>query len=240
MPFYPLSTLPEMQAIYRLPRSPERFSRYLALLQGDSKGDLLLPISGFNPMANDFAASRLDELIALDVAGILGTELNRLNALPAAQSIPDFGVGLNLADDVGGAWTNRYTTDYTSKFTLHALVSRNFCAPFFWTSETFIPALLTSRIREYALRTIYYCQYGQPLTLANHVAQEAYVRRHACSDQLVNDNDIPDHLINYFEEHHASFDYHAIFAFLYGDAAAESLGFKTYGIARGYLGKSPG
>lgn len=49
MPFHPLSTLPEMQEIYRLPRSPERFRRYLALLQGGTKADLRLPISGFNP-----------------------------------------------------------------------------------------------------------------------------------------------------------------------------------------------
>lgn len=236
MPFYPLSTLPEMQEIYRLPRSPERFTRYLALLQGGTKADLRLPISGFNPMANAYAAGRLDELIDLDAPGILTTELSRINALPAAQKVPATGVGLNLADDLGGAWTNRPTTDYASKFTLNALVSRNFCAPFFWTSEPFSQAMIAQRIREYALRTIYWYQHGKPQTLKEHVLQENYALSTASPEIQSAGIVVPTHLAGFFAEDHASTDDHLIFAFLYGDAAAEPLGYKTYGVKQGFFG----
>lgn len=237
MPFHPLSTLPEMQSIYRLPRSPERFARYLALLQGGSGGDLLLPISGFNPMANDFAAGQLDALIALNAAGILTYELARLNALPAARDLPAIGVGLNLADDVGGAWTNRATTDYSSKFSLNGLVSRNFCAPYLWTSETVTPVLLATRIREYAFRTIHWYQHGQPLTLADHVKQEAYVRHHAAPAPPAGRPEVPDYLAAFYAEHQHTDNHHLIFAFFYGDAAAEPLGFRAYGVRQGFWGE---
>lgn len=36
--------LDTMIAFYELPRTPERFNRYLELLRGDTKGDLVLPI----------------------------------------------------------------------------------------------------------------------------------------------------------------------------------------------------
>lgn len=42
--------LSEMKDFYSQPISEARFKAYLAKLQGDTKGDMTLPISGFNPM----------------------------------------------------------------------------------------------------------------------------------------------------------------------------------------------
>ena len=45
--------LSEMKEFYQKPLSNKRFEEYLSMLQGETKGDLVLPIAGFNPMAKE-------------------------------------------------------------------------------------------------------------------------------------------------------------------------------------------
>lgn len=228
MPFELLPVLDTMLDLYRKPRSRERFQDYLATLQGDKKGDMALPISGFNPMAKEHVLHKLEELKALDAEQLMQIALVDVNAttatrLPAAP----IRVVLNLADDLHGGWTNRYTTDYDSKFKLSAFVNRNFCAPYFWTSETVTPDLIRLRTREYAFRTVYWLTHARPQTLKEYVAQEAFVAkntgaansRHASAQKLR----------EFYDTHQQDDRFNVIFNFLYGDDACISLGFPTFG-----------
>jgi len=229
--FVVIPILQTMDELYALPRSSERFQRYLQLLQGNSKDDMQLPVAGYNPMGKAHVRDKLRELIQLDAEGIATQELLHLNAQLPATIERTFRVGINLADDLGGAWTNRYTTDYTTKFALNPIVNRNFCVPYFWTSEDFSPALITIRIREAVLRTLYWLEHGKTVTLAEHLAQERYVMRYAKTplpEPLAREERAQ--LNKFYHAHRDSEDYNTIFNFLYGDEAAAALGYATAGL----------
>lgn len=178
MKFELIPILDRMIDFYHQPRSFERFKEYLYALQGDTKGDLVLPISGFNPMAKEHIPQKLIRLKDLNAEAIAQQVMDDINArdlIPANQRV--IRVALTLADDLKGGWTNRYTTDYDSKFKLNALVNRNFCVPYFWSSEEYSTDMIKLRIAEHLFRTLYRMNYPQPNTLREHVQQELFVTR---------------------------------------------------------------
>ncbi len=216
--------------LYEKPRSMERFQEYISILQ-DKKGDMTLPIVGFNPMAKEHILNKLAELKELKAEQVIQDTIDNLNpTLKKSQSEHVIKVVLNVADDLKGGWTNHYTTDYDSKFKISALVSRNFCTPFFWTSENYTKELIITRAFEYALRTIYWQSNPKPTTLKEHIEQEIYV---AMNDKVnAKKTDSPNFklLDNFYSKNQLSEDYTIIFNFLYGDNASKSLEFPAYGI----------
>jgi hypothetical protein len=216
--------------LYEKPRSMERFQEYISTLQ-NKKGEMVLPIVGFNPMAKEHILHKLVELKELKAEQVIQDTINSLNAtLRKEQTQNAIKVVLNLADDLKGAWTNRYTTDYDSKFKINALVTRNFCTPFFWTSENYTKKLIISRTFEYAVRTIYWQTNTKPKTLKEHIEQEIYVAlKCKIKSEKIDTTDF-ELLDNFYSKYQQSNDYSIIFNFLYGDNASKSLEFPTYGI----------
>ena len=72
--------LSEIKKFYSKPISKSRFKEYLSLLEGITKGDLELPITGFNPMAKDHVIQKIEELEALGAETILENLINEFNA----------------------------------------------------------------------------------------------------------------------------------------------------------------
>jgi len=231
MKFKLIPILQRMQDLYQLPLSQERFEQYLLMLQGEQKADMILPITGYNPMGKEHVLSKIKALQNLDAEQIIQEELNNINAIITLKEARIIQVVLNLADDVGGAWTNRYTTDFSSKFDIGALVKRNFCAPYFWTSETYTKELIIQRTRAYLYRTLYVVDKGQPKTLKEHVEQEVYVQTHSNHQQQIQKNNDPK-IENFYLQNLDSEEYNLIFNFFYGDEASELLGYKTYGMKK--------
>jgi len=231
MRFELLPLLDLVSDLYERPRSIARFNKYLELLQGSTKGDLHLPISGFNPMAKDHILQKVAELKALNAEYIVQEVLAQLNSRIRNQiNNATYKVGLNLADDFLGGWTNRYTTDYDSKFRISAFVKRCFCVVYFWTSETFTHDVIETRTLEYVYRTIYRQTNPPPKTLEEHVAQERYVAKQIFSKRDLGGLDDLDFLKTFYKEHKDTESYHLIFNFFYGDEASKSLAFPLYGI----------
>ncbi len=230
MTFQLLPLLERMKALYQIPFLEGRFPAYLQLLQGDTKGDLVLPIGGYNPMAKPHLLEKISELQSLQAEGLLDQTLQQINAL---KLLPDqkknFNVSITISDDLLGGWTNRFTTDYDGRFKLNPLVGRQFCVAQLWSSEAYSPALICERVQTAVYRTIYWSMHPKPLTLEEQVAQEQFVARHT---QYA--NALPqanwEQLENFYQEHRHTEDYSIIFNFLYGDHASQQLGFKTYGI----------
>lgn len=79
MTFELLPTIDVMIDLYEKPRTFERFQEYLKILQGDHKGDLSMPISGFNPMAKDHLLAKLLELKQLNAEKIIHDLLIDMN-----------------------------------------------------------------------------------------------------------------------------------------------------------------
>ncbi len=230
MRFELLPTIDKMIELYSLPRTPERFQKYLQILQGNQDGNLEFPIQGFNPMAKGHVLERLQELKAIDAEAIMADTINSLNRyLDKKHLDKTFKVALNLADDLHGGWTNRFTTDYDSKFKISGLLSRGFCTPIFWSSETPNEMETVLKTSAYIYRTIYRLDHPTPETLKEHVAQESFVAQETVK-QYGCDNDDMKQLEHFFVEHADSTDFHLIFNFFYGDAASKSLEFPTFGL----------
>jgi hypothetical protein len=190
-------------------------------LQGDTKGDLAMPISGFNPMAKPHLLEKLTELKAIQAETIIKKTLFDLNPpLKSVPKAPVFKVALNVLDDWKGGWTNRFTSDYDSKFKINALVKRQFCTPLFWSSEPYSVLLVQQRTLESAFRTIYWLKHGKPCTLKDHVEQEQFAAQKSNVNFAKNSA--------FYAKYCESDSYHVIFNFLYGDKASESLGLPTY------------
>lgn len=227
MKFELVPVFEKMEAIYQLPYA-QRFEQYLYLLQEGDKDELKLPIAGYNPMGKPAVLEKLQHLMTIDAEGIATEELAAINQSLANQAEEIIHVVLNLADDLDGAWTNFYTTDYSTKFQISPLVNRHFCTPYFWTSEQYKEAIIRQRVRAAAFRTIYNLENHAPVTLAEHLANEVFVQ-----SNLSKASEAPQkaysEIASFYATHQASDDYNLIFNFFYGDEASELLGFKTYG-----------
>lgn len=222
MKFTLIPILEKMAQLYSKPISGARFQEYLGMLQGDAKDDLVLPIGGYNPMAQSHVLDKSNELQKLDAEAIMRDTLRSITFSHAQ----DIQVVLNLADDLKGGWTNRFTTDYESKFKLNALVSRSFCTPFFWSSEVYSEVLIRERTLAYVYRTLYWLNHPKPLTLHDHISQEAWVQK----QMNIPAKNVSSELSQFYLKHKDSEAHDIIFNFLYGDEASASLGYRCYGI----------
>lgn len=230
MQFELIPILSVMEELYETPRSPARFQEYLAKLQGGTKGDMALPIGGFNPMAKEHILEKIHELQALQAEELIGEVLVELNAKQHDTQATTIKVVLNLADDLKGGWTNHYTTDFDSKFKINALVVRNFCTPYFWTSEDYDPDSIKRKTLEYAYRTIYWKQNEKPKTLADHFAQEVFVQQQIPPTDTISATTDWSTLEELYQTFKDSDDYSLLFNFFYGDEASASLGYATFGV----------
>jgi hypothetical protein len=241
MRFELLPIIETILELYQKPRNFDRFQDYLSVLQGDTKGDLAVPIGGFNPMAKEHVVEKLLELKAINAEKIIEETIFELNKQNILRGYPNdvFKISITLSDDAKGGWTNRFTTDYDSKFKLNALINRHFCTPVFWTSEVFDPILIRERTLEYAFRTIYWLSKPKPKTLKEHVEQEIFVanqiKYQIKYQSKVEPCDVH-FLNNFYQKHVETDDYSIIFNFYYGDNASEQLGFKTYGVSEAMAG----
>ncbi|WP_299623499.1 hypothetical protein [uncultured Tenacibaculum sp.] len=224
--------LSEMKELYSKPISAERFKEYISKLQGDTKGDLALPIGGFNPMAKNHILQKISELENLRAEAIMEQTIKNFNTKLVESSSKEITVVLNIADDLKGGWTNFFSTDFDSKFKLTPLINRSFCVPYFWTSELFSTELITNRTLEYLNRTFYRLKNPQPKTLREHLKQEIFslkLENNYFQDYIESDFI---KIEKYYSENKNSEEYDRIFNFFYGDKGSESLGYKKYGIQK--------
>lgn len=221
----------EIKNLYSKPISPERFQEYISKLQGDTKGDLALPIGGFNPMAKEHILTKISELESLEAEKIMEQAIEEFNVKLGNSHTNEVIVVLNLADDLKGGWTNFYSTDFDSKFKLNALVKRNFCTPYFWASESYSEEIIKMRTTEYLNRTLYRFDNPQPKTLSDYLNQEVYVAQKAnktCAEKLK--ATAFDQIESFYNKNKNTEEYSKIFNFFCGDNGSESLGYEKHGI----------
>lgn len=223
-----LPILDKMEVLYRLPRNRSRFDTYLSMLQGEDGAGMVLPIAAYNPMAKEGALEKLCHLKNCGAEEIAAEVISKINDTLDTNYDRELSVVINLADDIGGSWSSRYTTDYTSKFSFGSILKRDFCTPYFWTSEDFSTEMIRLRVAEYLHRSMYWITHNRPITLTEHIDQEAYVSEQSGGASNIMKQDVSAH--EFFLEHGESKDYGLIFNFLYGDKASQELNYKTYGM----------
>ncbi|MEL7222550.1 MAG: hypothetical protein AAGJ93_14605, partial [Bacteroidota bacterium] len=188
-------------------------------------------IASYNPMAKPHLLEKITHLKELQAEKLVSETLQQLNsALKLSSSERIIKVAINIADDLEGGWTNRYSTDFDNKFKINGLISRNFCTPILWSSENYTKELIIERTRTYAYRSLFWLNRGSRLiSLEDHLAQEVFVAQKRNASLSFAPQDILG-LKLFYEQHSKTELYSIIFNFFYGDEAAQALGYPTYGI----------
>lgn len=210
----------------------DRFQTYIEFLNGGNKDQLALPIGGYNPMAKSEVLEKVELLISLDAEEIIKDICLEVNKQMGPSS-NIFKIGLNLVDDIGGAWSNKFQTSFENIFRFNGVYNYNFCAPHFWMSEEITKELIKERTIESIWRTVYWFENNNPLTLEEHINQEAFVskktnssrRGHLISKDL-------EKLNEKFQKSKSSTDKDLIFNFFYGDEASKELSYPYFGIGK--------
>lgn len=229
-----LSFLPLLQIqrdLYAVPRGMERFREYIKTMTDPDTGDLALPLVAMNPMGKDHIPALIDEYIALGAEKIAADALDDVRrATASAVADRDYQVALVVSDDLKGGWTNRWASEFGYRVEGGAILKRGFITGILWTSE---PASAT-RVRDEVLTCIYRAEYLQthpaPKTLRGMLAQEGYATARAgCTTPSLDAEDLA-YTRTVIEPHLDAHDRATVMACLFGDTAANALGYPPQGL----------
>lgn len=234
--------VPVMRELHRAPRGPERFKQYLWTINpgGDGDSDQLLPLIAMNPMGKDHVAALLDALLALDADGIAARAT--AEAAVALKDVSgDCKVGLVVADDLMGGWTNRYAEELTHRFgpdPLRGVLARrprwlkaDWLMCVLWSSEPASEKAVREAVLTAAHRRAYVHRHGPAHTLRDMMAQEGHVMAAAgCTTPALDADEIA-----YTREVIAPFldadDRRTCLEFLFGDEPGRTLGLTPRGLS---------
>ena len=217
--------------LYRIPSGWERFNAYLSTMVNADSSDLRLPpLATMNPMGKDHVPTVVETLLALDADDVAVQAV--AEASKQVADVPGkFKVGLVVADDAAGGWTNRYTSEFTNRFENKHMFQRGWLSVMLWASE----ALSVEAVREEVLVSVFRAahveQHGFAGTLREMLAQEGYAMAMAgCTRPMLTADDIA-----YTREVLAPYlnakDRPTLIACLFGDAAAHALGYSPQGLS---------
>jgi hypothetical protein len=219
------------RAFYDVPLGTERFDAYIKTMNAYDSDAALVPMVGMNPMAKPHVAAKIDELIALEVEAALTSELPNLEHHFA--DVPGrFKVGICVADDVKGGWTNRFLVDCKSRFfELDAIQKRPWVVVNLWASETYTIQKTQTILRAQVFRIAYRQEIGETQSLLEHLNQEGRALAFA-GDTVTLELDDLEYSREIIAPHLTSTHFPTIFACLYGDDAAKNVGYPALGLSK--------
>jgi hypothetical protein len=217
--------------LHSIPRGMERFREYLRVMLTDDRSDVRLPPLGIvNPMGKEHVTALLDAFLRLDAEGEAAHAL-----LQAAANLAELGgaykVGLVVADDLRGGWTNRYASEFSFMLGGRAGLKRGWLTGILWSSEPASAGVASRAILTAIYRAVYVQERGSAHTLREILAQEGYAMAAArCADPTLDADDMA-----YTREVMAPLlkaeDQPTLIACLFGDTAARSLGYPPQGLS---------
>jgi hypothetical protein len=219
--------LEQLRELYIKPRNFERFKKYLAMVQTQT-GEMALPISNVNPMAKPHVLERVEALlafgaesVALDAARAAAARLGRANDALRLVVI--------LADDAMGGWTNHAFTEFAHRYERRHEVDRGWASVLLWSSEEPTRELVAQRTEETLYRTLDERRNGAVQTLGAILEREGRTMRFAGHKRRHDDATVAlvrETLQPYLDSRAAP----KVFAALYGDDIARSLGYPPLGV----------
>jgi hypothetical protein len=219
----PYRCLEKVRALYRMPRTFERFAAYLSLVRVDT-GTEALPLSKLNPMAKEHALAYVEALLALRAEDHVFAAAHEA----AAQLEGDdaLNVLLVLMDDAKGGWTNRAFSEFAHQYENKYEVAHGWATVVIWTAEDPTPELLRRRAFESVYRTIDERRNGPVRTLGAILDRAIRTQRFAGERSPYEDPAYRTKVEPYLDSHLAP----VVMTALYGDAVAATLGYPPLGI----------
>lgn len=221
--------LREQRELYELPRGMGRFRRYLEVMTGGTD-DIALPLPAFNPMGKGHVAETLDALLALDAEAVADEAVREAEARLPEVAEP-LRVGLVVADDLGGGWTNRHFTEFGQRFRSGPMLERGWAVALRWTSEPQAADGVRREVLEAVHRAVAARRRGWPTTLAEMMIQEGAAAAFAGAITPRLDPDDLAYSRAVLAPHLDSDDLPVQFACLFGDAAARPVGYTPLGLS---------
>jgi hypothetical protein len=209
-----LPTLGIHRELYSMPRGMERFRAYIARMTGGT-AEIELPLTTLNPMGKEHLLRAVEAWIGCG-AEEAAAQAVRESAARFSGEPGRLRVALVLADDVAGGWTNRWTTDFAHRFESAPLYRRDFAVGLLWASEAPSAAGAAAAVAQSVARAAYERAHGPARTLRDELAQERFAGAPLG----------PPPPARYLE----AADAPTLFACLYGDEAARSLGYTPLGV----------
>ena len=216
------------RSVYDVPRGPGRFEHYIRLMKAGADDDLF-PLVALNPMAREYVSETLDRLIRMDAEGIASDALSE--ALPRLTHIEgSYRLGLVLADDRGGGWTNRQYTEMANRFSPRTGLKRGWVTTLLWSSETPDPETVRRETLAAAYRTAHFLRHGKPTTLRSMMTQEGRAAAFAGMEPGIDEEELA-YDRSTIDPVRDSDDLPVQFAALYGDEAAKAVGYTPLGLS---------
>ncbi|WZP00049.1 hypothetical protein EP7_001666 [Isosphaeraceae bacterium EP7] len=227
--FVPLLAM--QRELYRIPRGLDRFRAYLRMMQGDDRNDSrVAPLVALNPMARDYVAVLIDafldlgaEELAFEAAAEASAQLNDVNG--------EYKVGLVIADDLGGGWTNRYASEYAWASKSPAALRCGWISGVLWSSEPASERAVREAVLIPLYRSAYAHRHGPARTLRDFLDQEGSSMASAGCDAPSLDADDLDYTRQVLEPDLGESLPRTIMECLYGDEAGRTLGFTPRGLS---------
>jgi hypothetical protein len=184
-------------------------------------------------MARDHVTALLDALLALDADGVATRALAEASA-ELANEPGDFKIGLVVADDLMGGWTNRYANEFTFRFPGDRPprgLKHPWLTAVLWSSEPASERAVREAVLTAVYRVAYLHQHGLARTLRDKLVQEgAVMARAGCTGPVLDEEDIAytrEVLVPYLDAD----DMRTTIECLFGDAAGRTLGFTPPGLS---------
>lgn len=216
--------------LYRLPRGRERFDAYVRTMVDPRTGDLDLPLVDMNPMGKEHLPPLLDRLLALDAEAVGAAAAAA--ARPATADVGGaFRVGLVVADDARGGWSDRHCNELGHRFGGGALYRRGWIVGLLWSSETPTEAEVRHEVATCIHRLAHIRRRGPATTIAAMLEQEGEAMAAAgCVEPALDPDDLA-YTRQVIEPYLAASDRATVVGCLYGDEAARKLGYPPLGFS---------
>src|SRR5262245_37203587 len=209
--------------LYELPRGFVRFRAYLRTMVDPATGDLALPLVPMNPMGKEHVPALLDDYLRLDADGVAEQAVSEI-AARFEDVTGSFKVGLVIADDLKGGWTNRYTSEFSYRFETRALHKRGWLLGILWTSEIPSAGVAADEARMAVCRAVYLERHGPAHSLGDMLAQIGRASAMAgCTKPALDPDDLA-YTRTVMAPLVRATDRATVIASLFGDKAARDLG----------------
>ncbi|SIO00380.1 hypothetical protein SAMN05444166_1995 [Singulisphaera sp. GP187] len=229
--FVPL--LERQRNLYRIPRGGDRFSAYLRLMLNEAQNEVRFPpLVALNPMAGDDVAVLIDALIDLDTEEV-ATRAAVEASSQHTELVRCFSMGLVVADDVGGGWTNRYASEF------FLITGRGRSSPFqqswiagvLWSSEPATVRGVWETVQTAVHRTASIHRNGAAQTLRDYLSQEGdAMARAGCVAPTIDAEDL-EYTRQLLTPELDETNPRTIMECLFGDEASRTLGFTPRGLS---------
>jgi hypothetical protein len=216
--------------LYRLPLGMDRFDRYLKTMIDPETGDIALPLPAMNPMGKDHVPTLIDSYLTLDADGE-GARAVAEAAPRLLEEEGDFRVGLVVADDLKGGWTNRYSAEFSQRFEGMPMYRRRWIVAPLWTSEAPSLAAVRAATVTAVFRAAWVRRHGPAHTLRERLAQEGWALSRAGAETPALEAEDLEYTRTVIEPLLESRDAGTCIECLFGDEASLSLGLTRRGLS---------